>query len=420
MTALRYVLADCVLNLTDKIIVLFFQRQHSNCFLHFSFYRRCILHKRFDPNVYQWGKWIPDLGFSDCSNSTKLSGEWQLECGRCCKFLARDLGDSCAYIFQVRSTVTTAVNMTVTQKVARSGGSPIPSPLPSLVSTSSIMTKGAAVGPYTLYSVSMSGVTATGNKYGVSSGSFSDTFKDLADLGSVCAASPPPASSSTSTSASSTKTSTSSSATPTLAIKPTVGAYTFQGCYTEGDGVRALTGAFSYNYTAMTLERCASACTGYSFWGVEYGGECYCGNTLAASSTLATLSDCSFVCPGNAYEYCGAGNRLELYLLSSLTLSRSSAATSTTSVSSVSQKSASSTSTKTSSSSAATQTLAIKQTVGAYTFQGCWTEATSARALSGATYIDYTAMTLEECASSCAGWNYFGVEYGGECTFPFS
>jgi len=24
-------------------------------------------------------------------------------------------------------------------------------------------------------------------------------------------------------------------------------------------------------------------------------------------------------------------------------------------------------------------------------------------------------MTLEECATDCAGFTYFGVEYGGEC-----
>jgi hypothetical protein len=39
----------------------------------------------------------------------------------------------------------------------------------------------------------------------------------------------------------------------------------------------------------------------------------YCGNALNAGSVLAALTDCSFVCPGNQYEYCGAGNRLELY-----------------------------------------------------------------------------------------------------------
>jgi hypothetical protein len=39
------------------------------------------------------------------------------------------------------------------------------------------------------------------------------------------------------------------------------------------------------------------------------------------------------------------------------------------------------------------------------------------RALSAASWYDYPAMTLEECAGDCAGYTYFGVEYGGECLF---
>ncbi len=111
-----------------------------------------------------------------------------------------------------------------------------------------------------------------------------------------------------------------SSSAQTLEHKPIVGDYTFRGCYTEGDGVRAVTDAgvtiASYDYADMTVEECASNCAGYKYWGVEYSGECYCGNTLAATSILAPLSDCSFICPGDSDEYCGAGNRLELYELS--------------------------------------------------------------------------------------------------------
>jgi len=109
---------------------------------------------------------------------------------------------------------------------------------------------------------------------------------------------------------------TTSTPTPiqTLATKETVGSYTYQGCYTEATKARALTGASFYNYTAMTLEMCASSCSAFTYWGVEYGGECYCGNTLDATSVLAAKQeDCSFTCPGDQYEYCGAGNRLDIY-----------------------------------------------------------------------------------------------------------
>lgn len=43
----------------------------------------------------------------------------------------------------------------------------------------------------------------------------------------------------------------------------------------------------------------------------------YCGNGLEAGSVVAPVTDCSMVCAGNPLEYCGNGNRLELYKLTS-------------------------------------------------------------------------------------------------------
>lgn len=43
----------------------------------------------------------------------------------------------------------------------------------------------------------------------------------------------------------------------------------------------------------------------------------YCGNGLEAGSVEAPVADCSMVCGGDPYEYCGNGNRLELYRLTS-------------------------------------------------------------------------------------------------------
>lgn len=64
--------------------------------------------------------------------------------------------------------------------------------------------------------------------------------------------------------------------------------YSYQGCYTEGNGARALGGNAQYQGvsapssaitpSAMTVEACAGYCTGqgYPWMGVENGGECYC------------------------------------------------------------------------------------------------------------------------------------------------
>jgi hypothetical protein len=52
--------------------------------------------------------------------------------------------------------------------------------------------------------------------------------------------------------------------------------------------------------------------------------------------------------------------------------------------------------------------------VAGWTYYGCQTEATNARALSSKSTA-YDTMTLESCASNCAGYTYFGTEYGREC-----
>lgn len=76
--------------------------------------------------------------------------------------------------------------MTVTQKVPRNGGAPTPSPVPSLISATVEMVPGATMGPYILYGGSSTLHSPFGVKYGVTSGQYSDTFKDAGDLGDAC------------------------------------------------------------------------------------------------------------------------------------------------------------------------------------------------------------------------------------------
>ncbi|KAI9776670.1 MAG: hypothetical protein M1835_005454, partial [Candelina submexicana] len=171
-----------------------------------------------------------------------------------------------------------------------------------------------------------------------------------------------------------------------------VAGFLSMGCYTEGTNSRALSVQQPGGNT-NTIESCAAACLAYSYFGTEYGAECYCGNALSAGSIPATDNGCSMTCAGNSSEYCGGGNRLNMY--------RKSSTTSTTGGSSAS----------------ATPTPhgpAIVQTIGAYTFQGCYSEATNTRALSDK-YLGSATMTLDLCATTCAGYTYFGVEYGQEC-----
>ncbi|KAE8454316.1 hypothetical protein EG329_005241 [Mollisiaceae sp. DMI_Dod_QoI] len=244
----------------------------------------------------------------------------------------------------------------------------------------------------------------------------------------------------------STIVSTSTSATPTgPTIVPSAGPYKYLGCYTEATNTRALAAA-NYPNDTNTIALCAQECSAYTYFGAEYGRECWCGNSFGAGSVLTSNSDCSMTCAGDKTAYCGAGNRLSVYIKNGTNNVLSSSSSTISSVSSSSLSSGSSSassptgtstsfqsstpsqstsiggsvsisvsSTTSTSSAGPIQTLAIKQTIGTYTFQGCFTEGTGIRALTGAVIYDYNGMTLENCAANCTGWTYWGVEYGGEC-----
>lgn len=94
---------------------------------------------------------------------------------------------------------------------------------------------------------------------------------------------------------------------PTI-IVPSVGTYLFKGCYTEGTSARALDG-FAFANSTLTAEQCVTTCEGksFAFAGVEYGSECYCGNSLSAQSTKVVDDQCNMPCAGNKRTYCGAG-----------------------------------------------------------------------------------------------------------------
>ncbi|KAL0937800.1 WSC domain-containing protein [Colletotrichum truncatum] len=164
--------------------------------------------------------------------------------------------------------------------------------------------------------------------------------------------------------------------------KPPVNGYTYQGCYSEPSNGRALEAVTGDD--AMTLEMCANICSASSkaYFGVEYGRECWCGSKLADSAVpAADESECSFACPGNSAENCGAGNRLNLYKNDDITIPQGPSA---------------------------------KAQAGNYISLGCYSDLVQGqRALSTVRADD--AMTPDMCATFCAGSAYMGIEYGKEC-----
>lgn len=160
---------------------------------------------------------------------------------------------------------------------------------------------------------------------------------------------------------------------------PNTPGYAYGGCYTEATSSRALTGK-SYFDDLMTVEKCMSACTDFKYFGLEYGRECYCGNSFSEGSVETQLSDCSFTCPGDTNQNCGAGNRLDIY------------------------------------------TRKVDPVLSTeYKAKGCHAEPSSGRSLA-AESTSSDDMTTAKCASFCGGKGYklFGLEYYHEVSISCS
>ncbi|KAK2002194.1 WSC domain-containing protein [Colletotrichum falcatum] len=212
-------------------------------------------------------------------------------------------------------------------------------------------------------------------------------------------------------------------------VNPGVGQYVSQGCYTEATNGRALPNLVTIQ--KKTVGQCITACAavGYTYVGLEYGGECWCGNTLAGTALPAKAADCSMPCNDNSTEYCGAGNRLNLYQLSANLSSSTSTGTMTstalTSTTSTAASTALISTTSTTASTALTSTTSTTTSttptasstigrVGDWLSQGCYTEGQGVRALPARLYAN-DSLTLEMCGAFCKGNKYFGAEYGREC-----
>lgn len=70
----------------------------------------------------------------------------------------------------------------------------------------------------------------------------------------------------------------------------------------------------------MTVEMCAAKAQQlqYDYMGVEYGVECWMGDTFdTTKSAQLASSGCNTLCPGNKSTLCGSGSTLQMYMLNS-------------------------------------------------------------------------------------------------------
>ncbi|KAK3379464.1 hypothetical protein B0T24DRAFT_157377 [Lasiosphaeria ovina] len=100
---------------------------------------------------------------------------------------------------------------------------------------------------------------------------------------------------------------------PASGSQPDVAGFKYAGCFKDGQ-TRTLSGEIRPNLGKISNTNCVTYCTskGFKVAGTEYGGQCYCGNTLAGSAKLAE-SACSMKCEGAAGQTCGGSWALSVY-----------------------------------------------------------------------------------------------------------
>jgi microcystin-dependent protein len=88
----------------------------------------------------------------------------------------------------------------------------------------------------------------------------------------------------------------------------------YVGCFIDMVEDRDLT-TLAYVSEANSPELCAAVCsaTQYAFYGLQYGTECWCGDSYGKHGAAAQSGDCNMKCGGNAEAACGSGNRNSVY-----------------------------------------------------------------------------------------------------------
>ncbi|KAF4622575.1 hypothetical protein D9613_009394 [Agrocybe pediades] len=95
------------------------------------------------------------------------------------------------------------------------------------------------------------------------------------------------------------------------------GNWTYAGCLRETATGKMFANQIIWigNNTALAcMNQCAAF--GYSAAGVEFGQECYCGDTIDVKNNNGVFgaeSECTTPCPGDPVHLCGDGNRLNTY-----------------------------------------------------------------------------------------------------------
>ncbi|CAK5270188.1 unnamed protein product [Mycena citricolor] len=159
------------------------------------------------------------------------------------------------------------------------------------------------------------------------------------------------------------------------------------GCYADSTNQRVLP-AQVYEGPSNGVTSCLTSCAnaGYSFGGVEFGSQCFCGNAAPASSLIATSDSCNYACSaGSASGICGGANRINIYSISG--------------------------------GAAPITTPPAGADTGSWTYLGCYPDSPSSRIVSALEVDSASSNSIASCETTCsqAGFSYAAVEFGQQC-----
>ncbi|CAN0199427.1 unnamed protein product [Ectocarpus sp. 12 AP-2014] len=65
--------------------------------------------------------------------------------------------------------------------------------------------------------------------------------------------------------------------------------------------------------SSMTKEMCEEECTGNTYFGMQYGRECFCGGSSTDLLEHGESSACNYECPGDSDQVCGGFYAMSVY-----------------------------------------------------------------------------------------------------------
>ncbi|CAM9751286.1 unnamed protein product, partial [Ectocarpus sp. 6 AP-2014] len=86
----------------------------------------------------------------------------------------------------------------------------------------------------------------------------------------------------------------------------------FVGCYQDESDARIMELALT-DSSSMTMEMCEAECTGNTFFGMQYGRECFCGGSSTDLLEHGESSACNYECPGDSDQVCGGFYAMSVY-----------------------------------------------------------------------------------------------------------